>query len=233
MRSTAVLDDKSIIIIAGPTASGKTDFAIKCAQKLNGEIISADSRQIYRYLALGTAQPTDKQRKAVRHHLIDFLEPDRIFDTGTFVRLANQTIQNILKRGKRPIIVGGTGLYIKALVDGLAPLPQRDERIREKLQNFIQKKGLANLYNWLLKIDPETAEKIDPKNPARIIRAMEVYLITGKGMAYHHNKTKPSEYSFNMIGLNPSKDILMKRIVKRTSRMLKDGMIEETKKLLK
>lgn len=232
MKSTAVLDDKSILIVTGPTASGKTAFAVRCAKNLNGEIISADSRQIYRYLNIGTAKPSNRQQRAVRHHLIDFLDPDSIFDAGTFVRLANQSIADIQKRGKRPIIVGGTGLYIKALVDGLAPLPRRDENIRAKLNAIIKKKGLQSLYNWLAKIDTETSRNIDPYNPARIIRAMEVYLLTGKGMAYFHKKTKKSEHSFTMIGLNPPKKTLMSKIIKRTEAMVKGGMIEETKRLL-
>ncbi|MBD3271778.1 MAG: tRNA (adenosine(37)-N6)-dimethylallyltransferase MiaA [Elusimicrobia bacterium] len=233
MKSTANLDGKTIPVIVGPTAAGKTKFATRLAARINGEIISADSRQIYRYLDVGTAKPKRKHLRSVRHHLIDFLDPDQYFDVGKFIRLADQTIADITKRGKRPIIVGGTGMYIKALIDGLAPLPERDDHIREKLKHIIKRKGLKSLYNWLKRVDPDTASQIDPHNPARVIRAMEVYLLTGKGLAHHHTKTKKSKYSFLMFGLAIPKHRLMERIRRRTKKMLNKGMIEETKKLLR
>lgn len=233
MKLTADSDDKSIIIIAGPTASGKTEAALLLAGDINGEIISADSRQVYRHVNIGTAQPTPEQRKKVPHHLVDFLDPIHTFSAADFISLANKAVKDILKKGRKPIIAGGTGLYIKAFMDGLAPLPGKDIEIREMLENQIKTKGLSYLYHTLQTHDPETARHIDPHNPARIIRAMEVYLLTGKGMAFHHKNTKKSSYHFRFICFFPQKGLLMKRITNRIATMLKTGMIEETQDLLR
>ncbi|PIV53373.1 MAG: tRNA (adenosine(37)-N6)-dimethylallyltransferase MiaA, partial [Elusimicrobia bacterium CG02_land_8_20_14_3_00_37_13] len=160
------------LVIVGATATGKTSVAIKLAKKISGEIISADSRQIYKYLTVGTAKP---QGYDIPYHLVDFLEPKEKFSAGEFVRLAEEFIEKIAARGKQPIIVGGTGLYIKTLIDGIVRLPSADEKLRQKLHKLVETRGKKHLHMLLKKFDPASAEKIHPNNTVRIIRALEVY----------------------------------------------------------
>jgi tRNA dimethylallyltransferase len=232
MKSTKNLNDKHILVIVGPTASGKTELGMAMAERINGEIISADSRQIYRYLDAGTAKPTIAQRKLIPHHIVDFLDPGATFDAGSFVSMARSAVEQIQQRNKQVLLVGGTGFYIKSFIDGLAPLPSRNEEIRKELNAVIEEHGLPTLYQRLKTADPETAQKIDEHNPSRVIRAMEVFLLTGKGLAYHHQKTEKPGYQVIMRGLSLPKDDLLKRIEHRVNIMLATGMIEETQGLL-
>lgn len=221
---------KNIIVITGPTATGKTEVAVKLAKKINGEIISADSRQVYKYLDIGTNKPSKKQLLAVKHHLIGIMEPTRIFSAGDFVKLANEKIKEIFARKKIPIIAGGTGLYIKALMDGLINIPH-NKKIRRNLNNLYKKSGLNAVYKKLLKIDPETAKVIDRSNPRRVLRALEICLLSGRKFSELKKNTKKSGYNFLIFGLTAEKNQIYKKINIRVDEMIKLGLLKEVKKL--
>ncbi len=170
-----------MIVLAGPTASGKTALAVALAERLGAEVVSADSRQVYRRLDAGTAKPTVEQRRRVRHHLLDLVEPDEAYDAGRFARDARAALADIAARGKRAIVCGGTGLYLKALLEGLAPLPPRDEALRARLSAL----GGPVLHARLKKADPKAAAAIPAGNVARLVRALEVLELTGKPITEH------------------------------------------------
>jgi len=182
---------QEFLAIVGPTASGKTDLGLRLAREQNGEIISVDSRQVYRYLSIGTAKPP---KTDIPYHLIDFLEPSETFSVADFVKLATEKVSHIQARGKTPIFVGGTGLYYKALTEGLAPLPPADPDVRNRLQKEAEEKGRAELHKRLVAIDPEAAAKIPVNNIQRLVRALEVYELTGKPISEWHkeHRTVPS-----------------------------------------
>ncbi len=169
---------QTFLAIVGPTASGKTELGLRLAKEQNGEIISVDSRQVYRYLSVGTAKPPKSQ---IPYHLIDFLEPSESFSAADFVRLATATLAEIQSRGKIPIFVGGTGLYFKALTEGLADLPPADPTVRGRLKKEAEAKGRQALHKQLAAVDPAAAAKIPANNIQRLIRALEVYELSGKG----------------------------------------------------
>ncbi|MFH0948451.1 MAG: tRNA (adenosine(37)-N6)-dimethylallyltransferase MiaA [Elusimicrobiota bacterium] len=237
---------KTVIVIVGPTATGKTEVAIRLAKKLNGEIISADSRQIYKYMDIGTNKPNGKWSRQcgtngkrqyvvneIYHHLIDIINPDENFSAGNFVELANKKINEIFDRGKTPLIVGGTGLYIKALIDGLIKIPKSDERLRLRLNKFYKTRGIEYLYSMLEKLDSETAKTIDRQNPVRVLRALEICLLTGKKFSELKKQTKKSEYKYVLFGLKADRNKLYGRINDRVDKMVKTGLITEVKKLIK
>ncbi|MFH1368891.1 MAG: tRNA (adenosine(37)-N6)-dimethylallyltransferase MiaA [Elusimicrobiota bacterium] len=226
----------AIIIIAGPTGSGKTAVAVELAKKINGEIISADSRQVYRYLDIGTNKEGTLDQKTglrmaggIAQRLTDVIEPSEIFSAGEFVKQAGESIRKIRNSKKLPIIAGGTGLYIKALVDGLAELPEQDAVIRAKLQAGLSSRGKEHLYERLKTIDPQAAEK-NKGNPQRLIRALEVYELTGIPISALHKNTKPSSEKFIQFGLLWEREELYGRVDARSRKMLESGMIEETKR---
>ncbi|MDD5687576.1 MAG: tRNA (adenosine(37)-N6)-dimethylallyltransferase MiaA [Elusimicrobia bacterium] len=221
-----------IILIVGPTASGKTDIAIKLAKTINGEIISADSRQIYKHLNIGTSKPTKNQVQSIKYNLINIIKPNCSFNAGQFVKLANRKIKNILDRKKIPVIVGGTGLYAKALTDGLIEVPA-DKIVRKEISNFYRKTGLKALYKKLAKLDPVTAATIDKNNPIRVMRALEICLITGKKYSELRKETKKSDYKYIIFGLKLSREELYKRINERVDEMIKKGLIREVKNVIK
>jgi tRNA dimethylallyltransferase len=235
---------KKLIGIVGPTASGKTDFGLRLAQERAGEIISVDSRQVYRGLSVGTAKPKGIWEKELYHvqgipyHLVDIWDPSEPFTAAHFVRLAAEKITEIQKRGKTPILVGGTGLYFKALLEGLAPLPPRDEALRTKLRAVADEKGRPFLHAELAKVDPEAASRIPPNNIQRVLRALEVHALTGKPISLWHEehqsslKSRPPAYSIEMIGIDLPREELQLRIEERCVAMLDNGMIEETEALL-
>ncbi len=183
---------RSLIVILCPTASGKSALAIKIAHKLNGEIVSADSRQIYRGMDIGTAKPTKKEMVSVKHHLIDIKNPNEDYSAGQYKKDAIKAINGIIEKGKLPILVGGTGLYISAIVNNLEiPEIKENKRLRLKLQKEIDKKGLDFVFNKLVSIDPEAAYIVDPKNPRRIIRALEIAMVSGKKFSEQRKAGKP------------------------------------------
>ncbi|MCX5781451.1 MAG: tRNA (adenosine(37)-N6)-dimethylallyltransferase MiaA [Elusimicrobia bacterium] len=229
----------TVIAIVGPTASGKTGVAAALSKRVDGEIISADSRQVYKYLDIGTNKSGfwDNEKKMrlfkdVPQHLTDIIEPDETFSAGDFARVAFEKIKYLQQNKKVPIIAGGTGLYLKALMDGLAPMPEKNEEIRKALREKLEKKGIEYLYDELKKIDPESAEK-NKDNPHRLIRAIEVFKATGVPISELQKKTSPSKEKFIQFGLNYQREMLYKRINERSIRMLNSGMIEETEKVLR
>ncbi|HAX62452.1 MAG TPA: tRNA (adenosine(37)-N6)-dimethylallyltransferase MiaA [Elusimicrobia bacterium] len=223
---------KTVIVLLGPTAGGKTALAVKLAKKINGEIISADSRQIYKYLNIGTNKPTKKQLSEIPHHLINIVEPTGNFTAGDFVMQSNKKIKEIFKRKKIPIIVGGTGLYIKALIDGLIKIPSNKET-RMFLTDYYKKMGLLHCNKLLEKLDPETAKTIDKQNPVRVMRAIEICLLTNKKFSELKKETKKSDYKYILFGLKTDRNELYGRINERVDKMVKSGLFNETKKLVK
>ena len=221
---------KRVLIIAGPTAVGKTAVAETVAEKLGGELISADSRQIYKGLDVGTAKPRNSK---IPYHLIDIVTPEKRYDAAQFARDAQTLIKQIYDRGKTPIIVGGTGLYIRALTEGIFEGNFRDETVREELLR--RWRAGENLYVELMRVDPEAAKKIDPKNFVRIQRALEVYIVSGKPISYWWKTAtkKLSEWKFVKIILNKERKALYERIEKRVDEMLEAGWVDEVKNLLK
>lgn len=218
---------KKVLIIVGPTASGKSAIAIKLAKKLSGEIISADSRQVYKGLNIGTGKVTKKEMQGVPHHLLDIENPKKQFTVSDFKKLAEEKIEEILNKNKLPIVVGGTGFYIDSLT-GLRSFPEVP--INKKLRKILDKKTSDKLYKILLKKDPRRAENIDKNNKVRIIRALEIIEALGKVP-----KIKPvkQKYKFVYIGLKIPKEELDLKILKRLMNRLSNGMIEEAKKLNK
>ena len=223
-----------ISIICGPTAVGKTAYALEIAQKTGAEIISADSGQIYRGMDIGTAKPTPQEQKQVCFHLINILNPDEIFSAADFRERALHAIQDIQGRGKEALIVGGTGLYIKVLEEGIFEGPSRDLELRAQLELEIAKKGLPALYRELQKADPEAAKTIPPENRQRIIRAVEVYRLTGKPISlfWQEHQKAPSSFWCKKIGLTLPKEELNLRIEKRIDVMMEAGLVAEVRELL-
>jgi len=222
-----------VIVITGPTCSGKSYLGLKLAQLINGEIISADSRQIYKKLSAGTAKPSATDLQKVKHHFIDILNPDEDYDTNKFSIQAEKVINEIQEKNKTAVVVGGSGLYIKALIDGIIESADKDEDLREKLLSKKEKYGVEFLYNELKKVDPVSAEKMLPQNWKRVIRALEVYHLTGRPIWQHHiNQNKIPKFNFYQIGLNWDREILYRRIEKRVDEMIETGLVEEVKRIL-
>ncbi len=225
--------ERSVIVIVGPTCSGKTNLAIKLAQHYNSEIISADSRQFYKYLDIGTAKPTDRQLKKVKHHFINFLEPDEEYNVSKFEMDAEKIINAQLEENKIPIVAGGSGLYIKALVDGIFDAADRDEDYRNELNQIRKEFGNEYLYNKLKKVDPVSAAKMLPQNWKRVMRALEVFHSTGKPIWQHHQKQKEKmEFNFHQFSLMWDREILYQNINQRVDDMIEKGLTEEVENIL-
>jgi tRNA dimethylallyltransferase len=214
-------------VIVGPTASGKTGVALRLAEILGGEIISADSRQIYRYLDVGTAKPTTAQRKQVRHHFIDDLTPDAEFSAGRFGELGRRAVDQIFARGRLPIIAGGSGLYIRSLIDGLFEGPGADQEFRDALEERIRHGGLPGLLEELRRLDPATASRIDPTKPRRVVRALEVIHATGRSLSSHQAAKVELNFVPVLFGLLWERKELYRRIDIRCDRMVSEGLLEE------
>jgi len=222
-----------IIAIVGSTASGKTTLAVSLAQKFDGEIVSADSRQIYRGMDIGTAKPTAAERRAVRHHLIDIKDPNEDYTVADYQRDAIAAIEDIIARGKAPVLVGGTGLYIKAVLENLdIPKTQADPKLRAEIEAEIARDGLDAVFKKLVARDPEAVYVVDPKNSRRVVRALEVAITTGEPFTAQRVKR---ELLFNtlVLGLNPPAEILRGRIDRRVDTMMRDGLVDETAALVK
>ena len=218
------------IFIAGPTAVGKTSLSLELAQRLKGEIISVDSMQVYRGLNIGTAKPSADERERIPHHLIDHIELGQTFDVQQFVQQATLTQQEIQKRSNTPIFSGGTGLYFKALINGLDSLPPSDEALRKELEQI----PLPELLLELSKLDPVWFEKIDQKNPRRVVRAIEIIRLTGKPVSAQRTTWKESQPDTKqpLIVLSRSPETLRHRIEARVDKMFTDGLVSETRALL-
>jgi len=223
-----------IVIVAGPTAVGKTTFAIELAEGLGGEIVGADSMQIYRYMDIGTAKPTQQERAQVPHYLIDIRDPDESFDASQYVREARHAVEEVIRRGKVPLVVGGTGLYIKALLGGLFELESIDEGIRERLQHILDAEGIEALYKRLQVCDPVTADRLQPNDTYRILRAVEIYETTGVPIVEHQKAHRFQDAPFQSmkIGLFMDRDALYNRINRRVDAMVAEGFLDEVHRLL-
>jgi len=230
------MDLKSkIILISGPTASGKSNFAIKLANKIGGEIINADSMQVYKELRILTARPIKQKYQKIKHHLYGFQSVKKKFSTGKWLKLVTEKIAIIKKRKNIPILVGGTGLYFKALTDGLVKIPNIPIKFRNKIRNLQKKLGQKKFYKQLIKLDPLINEKINPTDVQRSIRAYEVKLYTKKSLVdwFKNTKSKFDDDDFIKIYIDFPRQDLLDKISTRTDQMLKQGAITEVKKFLK
>ncbi|MDW7998944.1 MAG: tRNA (adenosine(37)-N6)-dimethylallyltransferase MiaA [Thermodesulfovibrio sp.] len=224
--------NKRIIILLGPTGVGKTDISITLAKLLNTEIISSDSMQIYKYMDIGTAKPNLQQRKEVIHHMIDIVNPWEYFSTGAYIEMASEIIENLFKKKKTPLVVGGTGLYLRAMTEGIFEGPDADWDLRtELLEKERDKPG--SLYNLLKEIDPAKADKIYPSDLRRILRALEVFFKEKKRISeLQETLTKPLPYDFIKIGITRERKELYRIIEERVDKMISSGLIEEVRKVL-
>ena len=230
------MDNQSkIILIAGPTASGKSNFAVNLAKKIDGEIINADSMQIYKQLKILTARPNKKEQKNIRHHLYGIININKIFSSGTWLKLAISKIKEIRRRKKIPIVVGGTGLYFQSLINGLVKIPNISIKLRNKIRSMQKRYGQKKFYKKLIKLDPKVKSKFDPNDTQRSIRAFEIKTHTKISMYDWLNKTKPvfNESVFLKLYVNFERSKLIKRIQKRTENMIKKGAIQEVVKFNK
>nr|WP_315420317.1 tRNA (adenosine(37)-N6)-dimethylallyltransferase MiaA [uncultured Pedobacter sp.] len=224
---------KTLISIVGPTAIGKTALAIQLAQHFGTAIISADSRQFFKEMAIGTAKPNAAELATVKHHFIDSHSVTQLFSTGDFEVEGLKTLEEIFQKHDLAIMVGGSGLYVNALINGLDEMPDIDLSIREKLNKQFKEEGLAVIQNQLAQLDPEYFAKVDQQNPQRMIRGLEVYLSTGQKLSSMLSATK-KERPFNIIkiGLNTDRAVLYNRINSRVDQMIADGLIDEVKSLI-
>jgi len=226
---------ENVIVIVGPTCSDKTNLSLKLSESIPSEIISADSRQIYKLLDIGTAKPTKEQLQKVSHHLVEFLDPSENYDVSKFEKDAEKMIEQIHKKNKTSIVVGGSGLYIKALIDGIFETADQDEEYRKELLQKRKELGNDFLYEELKKVDPVSAEKMLPQNWKRVMRTLEVFHTTGEPIWKHHQKQstqKERKYLFKQYGLNWDRKILYENIDKRVDEMVEKGFVEEVKNIL-
>ena len=227
--------ESKIILISGPTASGKSNFSIKIAKKFNGEIINADSMQVYKNLKVLTARPLKKDQGNIKHHLYGVIDLDKNFSTGQWLEIAIKKIKAARKRKKIPILVGGTGLYFQSLIDGLVKIPEVPVKFRNKIRQLQKKDGQKKFYKKLLKIDPKVKDRFDSNDTQRSIRAYEVKIFTRISMYDWLNKTK-SEFNdseFLKLYINFKREDLIKRISLRTIKMIEQGAINEVKRFIK
>lgn len=224
-----------LIAVVGPTASGKTGLAIDIANYVGGEIVSADSMQIYKYMDIGSAKPTPEERSQAIHHMIDFLEPDEEFSVADYTEMAHTVIANITAHGKIPVMAGGTGLYINSVINDVTfGEMEPDYLLREQLNKLAEEKGGEYLIEMLMKIDEESAKKLHPNNVRRIIRAIEFYKLTGKKISKHQEETKKRESRYNplMICIKRDREELYQRINRRVDIMMDMGLVDEVKRLM-
>lgn len=227
--------NNKIIAVAGPTASGKTALSVKIAKELGGEIVSCDSMQIYKGMDIGTAKPSLEERCGVPHHMIDIISPDEKYNVVSYKRDAEAAIDDILKRGRVPVLAGGTGLYMDSVLSNTAFSENSSFSVaRERLEKLFEEKGREYIFEMLEKIDPEAAEKIHPNNTRRVIRALEIYETTGKTLTQANIESKrPEKYESLVIGLMWDRETLYERINERVERMMAEGLLKEVETLRK
>jgi tRNA dimethylallyltransferase len=222
------------IAILGPTASGKTQLAVALALQFQGEIVSCDALQVYRHMDIGTAKIPISQRQGIRHHLLDIREPGQDFSSGDYQRLAREAVREIHARGHLPFVVGGTGFYLRALIDGLFDGPARSEDLRARMRKIIARKGPRCLHRALRRMDALSAARIADTDAERIIRACEVYLLSGKPMSWWHQQPRDSFLGFRWlkIGIDMPREQLYQRIDRRVEEMFQNGLLEEVQFLM-
>jgi len=223
-----------LVAVVGPTASGKSALALRLARDRAGEIVSCDSLQVYRGLDIGSAKPTPEERAAVRHHLVDVADPDEPFSAARYARLARAAVADIAARGRLPVVAGGTGLYLRALLQGLFEGPSRDEALRGRLEGAADRFGDARLHRLLARVDPEAAARIRPRDRVRVVRALEVYYATGRPITEGQRGGAEPLRGFRplVLGLDPDRAALREAVEERTRGMLARGLLEETRALV-
>lgn len=221
-----------ILTITGPTAVGKTALSLEVAEVLDAEIVSADSRQVYQELTIGTAKPSLEARERVPHHFIGERSLHEPFSAGTYADEANRRIRDILDRGRRPLVVGGATLYLHALQYGLADIPDVDDDVRERLEDRLEREGKEALYEELQEVDPNQAENTDPTKTHRVIRALEVYHGTGKPLTYYYENQSEPPFDYVTVVLNRERDQLYDRINRRVDLMLEEGLLDEVRSVM-
>lgn len=220
--------ERKVLIITGPTCSGKTALSIKIAEQLNTEIISADSRQIFKYLTIGTAKPDPLQLSRVKHHFIDTLLPNEEFNVSRFEKESLEIINRLHQQNKIPVVAGGTGLYIHALINGIFSTVDTDEDYRSELKTIMEQKGKEYLYSELKNVDPVSAEKMLPQNWKRVMRALEVYHLTGIPIWQHQTEfSRNIDFQFLQFGLNWEREVLYSNVEKRVDDMIERGLVDE------
>ncbi|MCB0265740.1 MAG: tRNA (adenosine(37)-N6)-dimethylallyltransferase MiaA [Calditrichaeota bacterium] len=225
--------ENTVLVICGPTGIGKTALSLAVADAVPAEIVSADSRQIYKYMDIGTAKPTAAEQAVAPHHFIDILEPDVDYSAGEYSRDARETVAEIFDRGKLPVVAGGSGLYIRALLDGFFNLDAKDEQLREKLNKRLANEGIEKLFAEFATIDPELASKTHPNSIKRVLRALEVYHITGKPMSQIQQENRdPAPFGWIKIALTMERKSLYARINQRVEEMFDLGLVDEVRSLL-
>lgn len=226
-------DKPRIVVVAGPTASGKTALGLRLAEKFNGEIVSGDSIQVYRHMDVGSAKPSPEERFRVPHHMIDIRDPDEDFSAGDYLREARRCVDDILSRDRAPFVVGGTGLYIRTLLHGLVDAPGPSADIRARLKTEEERLGPGTLYERLVAKDPDAARSISRENLPRIVRALEVMALTGEKISEFqaNHGFRGSPYAYLLICLSIDRKVLYERIDKRVDSMIKEGLIEEVSNL--
>lgn len=230
----ALMPDAPLVVILGPTASGKTALSLYLAQRFHGEIVNCDSVAVYREFEIGTAKPVRADRQLVPHHLIDIVSPTEKFTAGDYARLARPLLREIADRGALPIVVGGTGLYLRALLEGLFEGPQRSEDLRERLRDRVAKRGPGYLHRILRHLDRTAAEKIHRNDDSKIIRAIEVSLLARQPMSevWKEGRDRLTGFLVLRIGLDPDREALYIRINRRAVEMFGNGLVEETRDLI-
>jgi tRNA dimethylallyltransferase len=223
---------KSVPIIIGPTGVGKTELSLLLADALNAEIVSADSRQIYRYMDIGTAKPSLDELRRIKHHFIDIINPDEYYSAGEYGRKARECIDQIFIRNVQPIVVGGAGFYIRALIDGLFAPKVSSIKVKEHIRHRIRLEGSEAVFDYLKTVDPKSAQRLHPNDEQRIVRALEVYEITGTPISdFQDGKDDPAQFTPLMIGLVRERQNLYERIEARVDSMLASGLVEEVREL--
>ncbi len=230
----AARESPPVLAILGPTATGKSALALDLAGRLGGEVINADALQVYRGFDIGTAKPTPEERRRIRHHLVDVLEPTERFSAGEFARRACRAIAEIRERGGRPIVVGGSGLYVRALLEGISPVPPGDPEVRAELRRRVETEGLESLYEELGKIDPVTAERVAPGDTQRVLRALEVATVSGAPLSEWIDRRPYGEarVAAVRVALTLPRGVLYDAIARRVARMVEGGWVEEVARLL-